>query len=117
MSTTLEREVTQIEMREAACSDSNKSEHAAMRRDIKTLSKSIRIGAVVLTLAQLMVPVYDRINAAWANEHITEVAREATRRQFAEMQPKRENELQQIADEAAKRAVSLVTLPQETIRH
>jgi hypothetical protein len=129
MSTELERELTQVQIREQDCASRNKQAHQIfenrldesgrmLNRIEKTtqgLARSVRIGALVLAVGGLVVPAWSQIRAAYANEHTAEVAREATRQEFDKLKAERAVEIQSVADAAAKKAVNLVVIPAERV--
>jgi hypothetical protein len=88
---------------------------ASLADTVRGLGKSVRIGALVLTVGGLAVPAWSQIRAAYANEHTAAVAVEATRQEFERLKTERAVEIQTVADAAARKAVNLVTLPQERI--
>ena len=114
MSELLERELTQVQQREAACKDQNEKDHREFRAMIRKLTGRVTVAGVLLVL----VPVVANVATAWASTaHVEDVAREAARREHAQLATTREAELSRVADLAAKGAVErVIILPAEKIR-
>lgn len=129
MSSISDREVVQQRMRLDEVVRANSEDHArigAAVADIgivvnkveagqKSLSKIVKIGAVVIAIVPTALQAYASIQSAYATEHTIEVAREATRQEFEKLKAERASELNQVADLAARKAVNLVTVPEQTI--
>jgi hypothetical protein len=80
-----------------------------------SLSKTVKIGAVLVAIIPTALQAYTSIQSAYATEHTIEVAREATRQEFERLKAERATELQTVAKLAAEQAVNLVLVPEQRI--
>jgi hypothetical protein len=108
------------------CASRNEQEHArlletqaqhtnalaSLKDAVGGLSKSFRVGAFVLAVASVAVPAWSQIRAAYATEHVTEVAREATRQEFERLKSERAVEIQNVATATSRETVRLLVTPE-----
>ena len=129
MTQTLEREVTQIHIRLDEVVSTNAEHHRQLGASVADVGKvanrleqgqtklfrTVKLGAVLLSIAPLALQAYTSIRSAYATEHTIQVAREATRQEFDRLKSERATELQTVADLAAKSAVRMIIMPEEVV--